>query len=190
MRRQTPVLLALAAVLLLGALAAGRVATTVAQDASPAATPEALPPLLVELVAAWNAHDPQRVAAFYTEDAVVEVGATGEVFARGRDQIAEEFVARNLAAIPDWLFETRSGYATADRIVWEWTFTGTYTGQFPGLPPGEGQPVAVRGATIFELRDGLIARDVFYDDFYGLLEQLGVLPGPEQGTPAVATPAA
>lgn len=98
--------------------------------------------------------------------------------------VGEEFVARNLAAIPDWRFETRSGYATADRIVWEWTFHGTYTGEFPGLPPGEGQPVSVSGVTIFELRDGLIAREVFYDDFFAFLEQLALLPAAEQGTPA------
>ena len=186
MHRRTPVLLALAAVVLLGTLAAGRAATTAAQDATPAA----LPPMLVDLVEAWNAHDPQRVASFYTEDATVEVGFTGDVVARGRDRIAEEFVARNLAAIPDWRFETRSGFATADRIVWEWTFTGTYTGQFPGLPPGEGQPVSVSGVTIFHLRDGLIARYVFYDDFAALLDQLGLLPAPEPGAPAAATPAA
>ena len=186
MRRQSLVLLSLAAFLLLGALAAGRAASTAAQDATPAA----LPPMLVDLVAAWNAHDPQRVASFYTEDAVVEIGFTGEVIARGRDQIANEFVAGNFAAFPDWQFATRSGYATADRMIWEWTITGTYTGHLPGLPPGTGQAVSFRGVTIFELRAGLIARDVFYDDFYGLLDQLGLIPAPEQGTPAAATPAA
>ena len=188
--RRSWAFVSVAVVVLLAVFAVGRAANTAAQDATPAASPAALPPLLVDLVEAWNAHDPQRVASFYTEDATVEVGFTGEVVARGRDQIAEEFVARNLAAIPDWRFETRSGFATADRIVWEWTFTGTYTGQFPGLPPGEGQPVAVSGVTIFELRDGRIARDVFYDDFYGFLEQLGLLPGEGQGTPAAGTPAA
>lgn len=155
-----------------------------AQDATPAA----LPPLLEELVSAWNAHDPQRVASFYTEDAVVEVGFVGEVIAEGRDEIANEFVATNLAAIPDWRFETRSGYATGDRIVWEWTYTGTYTGQYEGLPPGTGQSLSLRGVTIFELRDGLIARDIFYDDYYGLLEQLGLLSALEPATPEAGTP--
>jgi steroid delta-isomerase-like uncharacterized protein len=149
-----------------------------------------VPPLLEELVAAWNAHDPRQVASFYTEDAVVESGFAGEVFARGRDEIANAFVAGNFAAIPDWHFETRSGYQAGDRIIWEWTYSGTYTGQYPGLPPGTGQPVSVRGITIFELRDGLIARDVFYDDAFAFLDQLGLIPAPEEEMPAAATPAA
>lgn len=160
---------------------------TGAQDAPMAATPAAQPPVLEELVAAWNAHDPQRVAALYTEDAVVEVGFAGEIIAEGRDAIANEFVAANLAAIPDWQFETRAAYEAGDYLIWEWTYTGTYTGQFEGAPPGTGQPVSLRGVTIFELRDGLIARDIFYDDYFAFLEQLGLLPvaeaAEEAGTP-------
>ncbi len=146
--------------------------------------------LMDRWVAAWNAHDPQRVASFYTEDAVVESGFAGEVVARGRDQIADGFVAGNFAAIPDWRFETRSAHATADRVVWEWTFSGTYTGRFEGLPPGTGQPVSFRGLSLYELRDGLIARKVFYTDDLTLLEQLGFVLVPPEGTPAAGTPAA
>jgi steroid delta-isomerase-like uncharacterized protein len=186
--RQFGTLVVLIMVMTLGLLAVpGR--RIGAQEATQSATPAALPPLLVELVAAWNAHDPQRVASFYTEDATVEVGFLGEVIARGRDEIANEFVAGNLAAIPDWRFETRSGYATAGRIIWEWTYTGTYSGQYEGMPAGTGQPVSLRGVTIFELRDGLIARDVFYDDFLGFLEQTGLLEKYAQGTLAAGTPA-
>jgi hypothetical protein len=63
-------------------------------------------------------------------------------------------------------------------------YGGTYAGSLPGLPPGAGQPFAVRGTAIFELQGGKIRRSASYFDFYSLLVQLGVLPAPE----AAATP--
>ena len=68
----------------------------------------------------------------------------------------------------------------------EWILTGTYTGQFGPLPPGSGQPVEVRVATVLELADdGLIQRDSEYWDFATVLTRLGAMPEAE----AVATPA-
>jgi steroid delta-isomerase-like uncharacterized protein len=70
--------------------------------------------------------------------------------------------------------------------VVEWTLTGTHAGQFGALPPGTGQQVDVRVATVLELADdGLIQHDSEYWDFATVLAQLGVMPQAE----AVATPA-
>jgi steroid delta-isomerase-like uncharacterized protein len=166
---------------------AGSAATrhAAAQDATPAA----LPPLVAELEAAWNAHDPQRVAALHTEDATVEYGYSGDVLASGRDEIAVGFVGGTIATYPDVRFETRAGYQNDDLVVWEWTLTGSYTGQEEGLPPGTGQPVSFGGISLYWLRDGLIERKVFYTDDLAFMEQIGftlVLPAgtPEPGEPA------
>ena len=57
-------------------------------------------------------------------------------------------------------------------------------GAIPGLPPGSGQTVTLRGAVIFELADGMITRESHYYDVYVLLVQIGALPAPEmEGTP-------
>jgi steroid delta-isomerase-like uncharacterized protein len=157
---------------------------TAAQDA----TPPALPQMVQELEAAWNAHDPQRVAALHTDDAVVEYGFSGEVLARGRDQIAEEFVGGTIATYPDVRFATLGGYQTNDLVVWQWTFTGSYMGQEEGLPPGTGQRVSFGGISLYELRDGKIARKVFYTDDLAFMEQLGFVLMPPQATPATGTP--
>ena len=65
-------------------------------------------------------------------------------------------------------------------------FTGTYFGQFPGLPPGRGQSVTIRGTSILQLEDGKIREDREYWDAHALLAAVGAVPGPE----AAATPAA
>ncbi len=154
----------------------------VAQEATPAA---ALPPPLDEVLAAWNAHDPQRLAALYAEDAVVEVRiASNQVF-HGPEQVAA-WAAGNFAAVPDLRFEIGRVLVAGDRVALEWVYTGTYTGQLPGLPPGAGQAIRVPGATVFELRDGKIVRETLYYDLYLFLIQTGAVPAPG----AAATPGA
>ena len=158
------------------------------QTAAQESTPTALPPLVAELEAGWNAHDPQRVAALHTEDAVVEYGYSGDVLARGREQIAEEFVGGTISTYPNVHFETRGGYQRDDLVVWEWTLTGSYTGQEEGLPPGTGQPVSFGGISLYWLRDGLIERKVFYTDDLAFMEQIGFTLVLEEGTPVAGTP--
>jgi steroid delta-isomerase-like uncharacterized protein len=185
--RRISVLLAALAVVFVGSFAA---VCSARYTRAQVATPTALPPLVKELEAAWNAHDPERLAALHTDDAVVEYGFSGEVIARGRNQIAEEFAAGVFETYPDVRFETRSGYQSADLVVWEWAFVGSYTGREPGLPPGSGQPVSFRGVSLYELRDGLIVRKVFYTDDLTFLEQIGFVLVPPEATSAAGTPAA
>ena len=174
-------------VVLAGSLAvSGVFQPTVAQES----TPSALPPLVAELQASWNAHDPDRYAALFTEDGVVELGFTDEVIASGRDQIANDFAAAAFAAYPDVRMDSRGWYASDDLLVWKWTFTGSYIGQEEGLPPGTGQPVSFAGISIYELRNGQIARKAFVTDDLAFMEQLGFTLELEQETLTVATPAA
>ena len=151
-----------------------------AQEASPAATPEP-PSLLVEWEAAMATHDPDRILALYAADAVWEEVPLNLV-ARGTDEIRAH-LERLFAATPDIAYDVTDGFAATDRAVAEWSITGTLTGDFPGLPPGTGQPFSVRGVSIFEVADGSITRYVEYWDAYAFLVQLGALPPP-------ATPAA
>jgi len=120
---------------------------------------------------AWNAHDPDAVAAIFAEDAVVrEVGNPLE--ARGRAAIRARAAAL-LAAFPDFRLERQAlvidGLAHADR----WVMTGTHRGTLFGLP-ATGRAVRVEGATFTRLGpDGLVAEDVHLTDFAGLMAQLG-----------------
>ncbi len=153
-----------------------------AQDASPAA----LPPVLADFGTAWSSGDPERVLALYAEDALFEVVVLGGAVTRGRDEL-RAYAAAVYAAFPDFASTPTCGFVAGDRAVVEWVLTGTYTGQFGTLPPGTGQQVEVRVASVLELEGGLIRHDAEYWDLATLLSQLGLLPGggaPEAGTPA------
>ena len=143
-------------------------------------TPSALPSVLAEWEAAMATHDPDHILALYTADAVWEEVPLGLV-ATGQPEIRAH-LEHLFAATPDITYDVTGGFATANEAVAEWTISGTLTGDFPGLPPGVGQPYTVRGASVFQVEDGEIARYTEYWDAYGFLIQLGALPPP--ATPA------
>jgi steroid delta-isomerase-like uncharacterized protein len=155
---------------------------TVADEATPAtaATPSALPPVLAAWEAAMATHDPDQILALYTADAVWEEVPLGLV-ATGQSEIRAH-LERLFAATPDITYDVTGGFATASEAVAECTISGTLTGDFPGLPPGIGQPYTVRGVSVFQVEHGQIARYTEYWDAYGFLIQLGALPPP--ATPA------
>ena len=150
-----------------------------AQEATPAASPASLSPLLDEWLAAFNAGDPEQLLALYTDDAVWEEVAIG-LEARGPDQIRAH-LERLFTAAPDINYEVTSSFVTDDHAVLEWVVTGTYRADFPGLPPAAGQPFSFRGASVFTLADGRIRHYTEYWDAYTFLVQLGALPAPAAG---------
>ena len=183
MHRRSVALAGVAAALA-GPLAVGRSAAgVVAQDA----TPGALPAPLADWVTSWEAQPlrAEPIAAAYTEDAVYEEVATGVVRA-GQEEILG-YLTDFFAAFSDAQAEVETVFVAAAQGAATWTFTGRYTGQLPGFPPGTGQPITFRGASILELAGGAIARETQYFDVYGLLVQLGIVPNPSEssaGTPA------
>lgn len=159
----------------------GRGELALAQDATPSDDMTALPPILAAYEAAWNAGDDgSQLAALFTDDGTFEDVPFSTLY-RGHEQIAA-YAAVNFAASTDLAIPTIAGFATDTWAVNEWMYSGLYTGQFPGLPPGTGQPYSFRGAHVLELRDGMISRVSAYYDLYTILVQTGAVP-PPGGTP-------
>lgn len=182
-RRQSAMrrVVAVVSVLVVAAVFAAGTAAVAAQEASPAASPAALPPPLGEWLAAFNAGDPDQLLALHTDDALWEEVAIG-LEARGPEQI-QAHLDNLFTAAPDIAYEATNSVVADDRAVVEWVVTGTYSEDFPGLPPAAGQPFSFRGASVFELADGKISRYTEYWDAYGFLVQLGALPAPGTATP-------
>jgi steroid delta-isomerase-like uncharacterized protein len=151
-----------------------------AQEATPPITAN-LPPVLQEFIAAQEAKDLDRLLALHAEDAVVEEVPTGVVY-EGRDAIRGYFEAF-YAAFPDATMRYTTAFASDAWAAAEWTFSGTYTGQLPDLPSGEGQPLTTRGVDIIEVAGDHVRGGRVYYDLYGFLVQLGVLPPPAAATP-------
>jgi steroid delta-isomerase-like uncharacterized protein len=124
--------------------------------------------------AAWNAHDPDAVAAIFAEEATIrDVGAPEPV--RGREAIRQR-AADLLAAFPDFRLRQLDlvvgESANADR----WEVTATHTGPFLGIE-ATGNRVQVEGATFSRFDpNGLVVEDVHFWDVATLLSQLGVGP--------------
>lgn len=171
----------------LGGVSLGLVLVTPAAVLAETATPSAegtsmgtqnVPSVIENYVTALNAHDSERAASLYTEDAVVtQAIQTGNTFT-GREEIAG-WVGDNLAGLPDLEVTVGTVVQVEDRVAWEWTYSGSYTGQFPGAPEGEGQQVVLKGISVMEIsRDGLIAKETLYYDNLSFLTQIGVADTP------------
>jgi steroid delta-isomerase-like uncharacterized protein len=169
----------------MGLALAGRRLPVFAEDATPEAAGEALPPAIARFVAAMESGDADQLAASYGPDGVLEEVGFGQTFT-GQDAIRED-EATFLAAFTDVTIEVTNAFVSGDWGAVEWSFAGTYAGALPGMPAGVGQTVAFRGSSILQTGSEGIVRHTQYFDAYAILVQLGALPAPgsegEGGTP-------
>jgi steroid delta-isomerase-like uncharacterized protein len=130
---------------------------------------------LQEFVEAWNARDPEAIAAQFTPDGVRHQFALPEARLAGRDAIAQG-VGAIIHAVPDAGLEVRSQSIGQDgRVTVEWTFTGTHQNDFPGMP-ASGAHMLLPGISVFTLTgDELISEERVYWDMATLMAAAGVL---------------
>ena len=138
--------------LVLVAVLVASMGTVADQDASPAASLATLPSPLAEWAVAYSSADADRLLALYTDDALWEEVAIG-LAAHGQDEIRAH-LDRLYTAVPDFTVDVTNGFVAGDQAVVEWEISGTYSSDFPGLPPASGQHFSIRGASVFELADG------------------------------------
>lgn len=121
---------------------------------------------------AWNAHDPDAVAAVFAEDAVLrEAGRPDEI--RGRVAVRERAAAL-LGGFSDFRLERLALVIDGDAHADRWRMTGTHDGELFGIPP-TGRQVRLEGATFTRLdAAGLVIEDVHFTDMAGLMAQLGL----------------
>jgi len=125
-----------------------------------------------DYTAAWNSHDVEKIAAFFTEYGVHEDVAVGSVY-HGKDEL-KVGISPLFAACPDFKLELKSLFGTPDWVAQEWVMTGTQTGAFSGLGiPPTGKSFSIRGASITKLRGDKIARNTDYWNLTSMLQQLG-----------------
>lgn len=175
--RRFHVHLAVMVVLLLGIMGSWEHSGTVAQEASPAASPAALSPLLQQWVDGVEAGDGDAIAALYTPDAVHEDVPSGLVV-QGPEEIGA-LVSGTVTQFDDVRYDVIAAHESGDLAILEYRFSATDL--------ESGQPISLRGAYIFELDGDQIRRSADYYDIAGILAQLGLLDMGEEM--AGATPA-
>lgn len=111
--------------------------------------------LLSDYADAWNDHDLDRVMALMTPDCVFQAGGGPEPHGsryEGAEAVRERF-QEVWAFFPDARWNEARHFASGDRALSEWRFTGT---------DRDGNCVEVNGCDLFTLRDGRIAiKDTF-----------------------------
>jgi steroid delta-isomerase-like uncharacterized protein len=93
----------------------------------------------------------------------------------------DDLVSKFRAAFPDLDHTVDEIMSAEDRLAYRWTNRGTHLGEFEGIPP-TGKQIEFTGTTIFRLRGGRIAEERTSVDLFALMEQLGVIPVPEDAT--------
>ena len=127
---------------------------------------------------------------------IFQQGNLGVVY----ELISPDFVWHAPAAPPEWVHgpegvrraatELRTAYpdldlthedtvAEGDRVMIRWIMRGTHNGPLMGIP-ATGKSVTVAGIDVFRIAGGQIVELWQHWDQLGMLQQLGVIPTPEQ----------
>ena len=133
-------------------------------------SPEQIHRLVNEFYAAWALHQPERIDAVFTDDAVYEDVAGDKVW-RGKEEI-KQLLRDAFAWAPDFRVTLHSLVAGDNSAATEWVSEGIQTGPIGELP-ASGNSFRLRGASILKFRDGKIASVADYYDMAAFLRQLG-----------------
>jgi steroid delta-isomerase-like uncharacterized protein len=125
--------------------------------------------LLKQLIEAENAHDIEKMLALMTDDVVIEDVPFGIVM-RGKDGVRAGFTGFFDAA-KDFQVHPKSWVTSERSFALEVTYTGTQTGDFPGMP-ATGRTFSIRGCSIGEFEDGRVKGRRDYWDSASLTRQL------------------
>ena len=91
----------------------------------------------------------------------------------------KEYVSIFRTAFPDIHLEIEDQVAEGDKVVTRWTGTGTHEGDLMGIAP-TGNKVTLPGMEIVRFSEGKLAEGWEGYDSMVLMEQLGVMPSPEE----------
>jgi steroid delta-isomerase-like uncharacterized protein len=89
-------------------------------------------------------------------------------------------------AFPDSNFTVEDMVAEGDKVATRKTFHGTHQGEFMGIPP-TGQQVSTGLIDVVRIVDGKVVEHWSMGDNLGMMQQLGVIPTPEQSEEASPT---
>lgn len=140
--------------------------------AAPAPAASASLTLVNNYLAALNAHDIDRAGNFLAED-VEYFDASFAGLQHGREAAISRGIGVFLRGVPDLHWEMRSApIHSADGVAFEWTFTGTNTGTWGGVPASN-QKINLKGIAFIRIRNGKISHQAMYYDSGALNRQLG-----------------
>ena len=94
-------------------------------------------------------------------------------------EVVEQWLAAFATAFPDGYTIIEDMVAEDDRVVARTTFNGTHKADLQDIP-ATGKTISMLGIAIFRLDNGKIAEGWLINDSLGLMQQLGVVPVPQE----------
>jgi steroid delta-isomerase-like uncharacterized protein len=135
--------------------------------------------LLRRFTACWNQRDLAQVDEFLAPDFVHHDPGRPDILSR---EDYKRWIIETHSLFPDMHLTIEDMVAEADRLAVRWMFRGTNTGDFeiPTPLPATGKQVIESGINIYRFAGGKIVEEWFEEDALGMMQQLGLLPVPEQ----------
>jgi steroid delta-isomerase-like uncharacterized protein len=121
-----------------------------------------------------NGHNLDVLPELIAEDFIEQNPPLGQ--GPGREGL-RRFLAEMIEAFPDMRWRAEEAVAEGDRTASWGTWKGTHRGAFLGIPP-TGRTVSVEYWVMNHYRGGKMAESRIIMDTMGLMQQLGVMPGP------------
>jgi len=126
-------------------------------------------------VAAWNAHDAAAAADYLADNVEYYDASVGEA-QKGRDAARVNVIEAFLNAVPDARWERLGApVVQGDAVTFEWTFSGTNTGDWADGTKATGKTFKIQGLSLFRLSGGRIVYQGDYYDALGFYKQLGLM---------------
>ena len=91
----------------------------------------------------------------------------------------KQFFPMLYAGFPDWHATIDDVIAEGDKVVHRFTGHGTHKGEWMGIAP-TGKQVTATGILIYRISGEKIVEEWLQYDVMGVMQQLGVVPSPEQ----------
>jgi steroid delta-isomerase-like uncharacterized protein len=124
-------------------------------------------PFVERLIDAYQGRTLEAFDTLLTDDVIL---VRDDEKARGREEF-KAVLLRLRRAFPDIRYQVDDVIQSGDRMVLRWEARGTHQGEYLGVP-GTGRPISYRGITLYEMRDGRIARVWVSADLLSLLRRM------------------
>jgi steroid delta-isomerase-like uncharacterized protein len=128
---------------------------------------------IADLFATWNAHDIERMLAFYALD-YEGMDVSQAQPQQGADGIRVMF-ERIVRGFPDVQFTLDQTVIQGSEVVLVWTARGTHRGYIMNIPP-TGRAISARGVSVLTIEDGKIKKGLYIWDVAAILRGIGLLP--------------
>ncbi|MCG3208108.1 MAG: hypothetical protein FOGNACKC_01710 [Anaerolineae bacterium] len=129
--------------------------------------------LITNVLSAWNAHDPETAAQYYTPDYLGRDVSQLQPH-HGQDGLRRA-MTRCFRAFPDIHFTQDSLIIQGNAIALAWTAQATHQGRLMNIP-ASGRSVRVQGVSLLTIANGKIKEASYIWDVAGLLRGIGLLP--------------